>query len=83
MTRKAAIAFSSRKSESLKQCHNEIKTLQALVHRVLRLEMPHVQDGRLIRDIKRGLKAAGMPVPSKVQSMRAPEPTSPKQKTKQ
>jgi hypothetical protein len=76
MTRKAAIAFSARKSESLKQCHKEITTLQALVHRVLRLEMPHVQDARLIRDIKRGLKAAGMPVPSKVQTMRS-RPSAP------
>jgi hypothetical protein len=76
MTRKAALSISARKSESLKQCHKEIRNLTALVHRILRLDMPHMQDPLLLRDIKRGLRTAGIPVPSKVQSMRS-RPSAP------
>jgi len=71
MTRDRAIALSARQTKHSKQCHNQIRTLTSLVHRILRLEMPHIQDPQLLRDIKRGMKAAGIPVPPKVQVMRS------------
>lgn len=72
MTRNAALAISDRKSQSLIQCRKEIDTLKNLVNRMMKLKMDHIQDPLLIRDLKRGFRAAKMPVPSKVQSMRPP-----------
>lgn len=72
MTRRATVAFSTRKSQSLTQCRKDIRNLKQLVNRMMKLQMDHVQDAMLIRDLKRGFRIVRMPVPSKVQSMRPP-----------
>ena len=74
MTRRATLACSTRKSQSLTQCRKDIRNLKQLVNRMMRLQMDHVQDAMLIRDLKRGFHTLRMPVPSKVQSMRPPTP---------
>lgn len=74
MTRNESIAYSNKKSQSLIQCRKEIDTLKNLVNRMMKLKMDHIQDPLLIRDLKRGFRAARMPVPSKIQSMRPPTP---------
>lgn len=71
MTRKAAVNLSVRQAARIRRYRNEVKTLRSLVSRVFQLDMPHLQDGQILRDIKRGMKAIEMDPPSKLQTMRS------------